>query len=521
MDSGLEIAGRYRLEQVLGGGTFGQVWRAVDSLRDRPVAVKVLHRDVATSDPVWLTKFRQEARIAVRLSHRNIAAVDDFGEYNGQWYLVMEFLDGVNLDQKIVKNPKGLALPRVLAMATQIAEGLVAAHEYGIVHRDLKPANIMLLDGDQIKICDFGMAHISDASATSTLSGQAAGTPTFMAPEQWLGNAVDPRTDLYAFGGILYVMLTGRPPFPGQSVSALMGQHLNMTPAAPSTTRPEIPEVVDQLVLDLLAKEPGQRPGHTSEVLARLHHIAGSHASSSDAQATLHLPCTERNATKKQPASPSPYGPEGRLVSHDEPTGRRLRQRHWYTLLAATLTVVMAAAISMLAILIDHTEKNDGPEMSISGHLASKSPQLVTGGTETRERPTSKISDDADGILEFGASHTYPDGLRISVGKPKRFTPDSTFFGPREKSYVSFTVTITNDTSKRYEPTGLTVTLQSVNKEMEQVFDPRNHFSGIPFTSLLPGRKVVFKVGFGAIDPGDMVLQVHANPDRDKLIFAS
>ena len=132
-DSGLEIAGRYRLERVLGGGSFGQVWRAVDSLRDRPVAVKVLHRDVATSDPVWLTKFRQEARIAVHLSHRNIAAVDDFGEYNGQWYLVMEFLDGVNLDQKIAKNPKGLALSRVLAMATQIAEGLVAAHEHGIV----------------------------------------------------------------------------------------------------------------------------------------------------------------------------------------------------------------------------------------------------------------------------------------------------------------------------------------------------------------------------------------------------
>lgn len=274
VESGLRVAGRYRLERALGGGGFGQVWRAADLLRDRPVAVKFLHRDVAASGPVWLSKFRQEAKIAARLSHPNIAAVDDFGEYDGQWYLVMEFLQGRDLAEEIAAHPDGLAVRRVLVLAAQIADGLAAAHEHRIVHRDIKPANLMLLQGDRVKICDFGIAHIVEASASHTLEGQA-GTPRFMAPEQWLGDPVDGRTDLYAFGGILYVMLTGRTAFQGPSLSAFMGQHLNAAPAPPSTTRPEIPEALDRLVLELLAKDPDQRPAQAADILARLRDIGG------------------------------------------------------------------------------------------------------------------------------------------------------------------------------------------------------------------------------------------------------
>ncbi|MEU6745322.1 serine/threonine-protein kinase [Spirillospora sp. NPDC046719] len=270
MEPGLRIAGRYRLERALGGGGFGQVWQAVDLLRDRDVAVKFLHRDVAASGPVWLSKFRQEAKIAVRLNHRNITAVDDFGEYEGQWYLVMEFLRGKDLAEEMAGHPHGLPVPRAVTLAARIAEGLAAAHEHGVVHRDLKPANLMLLDGDQVEICDFGIAHIAEASAAHTLHGRKAGTPAYMAPEQWRGDPVDDRTDLYAFGGILYVLLTGHPVFRGPSVDAFMGQHLNAEPAAPSTDRPEIPEALNRLVLDLLAKEPGRRPGSAEEVLASL-----------------------------------------------------------------------------------------------------------------------------------------------------------------------------------------------------------------------------------------------------------
>ncbi|OLT11430.1 hypothetical protein BJF79_24180 [Actinomadura sp. CNU-125] len=259
----------------MAAGGFGQVWRAADLLRERTVAVKFLHRDVAESRPVWLSKFRQEAKIAVQLNHPNITAVDDFGEYDGQWYLVMEFLRGRDLAEEVAGHPDGLPVQRVLALGVQVAEGLVAAHAHGIVHRDLKPENLMLLDGDHVKICDFGIAHIAEASVSQTLDGVVAGTPAFMAPEQWLGDPVDGRTDLYAFGGILYVLLTGRNAFRGPSNSAFMGQHLNLAPEPPRTARPEIPEVLDRLVLELLAKDPDRRPAGTVDVLARLRDIAG------------------------------------------------------------------------------------------------------------------------------------------------------------------------------------------------------------------------------------------------------
>ncbi|GAA2728242.1 serine/threonine-protein kinase [Actinocorallia aurantiaca] len=258
--AGLELAGRYRLEESLGRGGFGEVWSAEDLLRDRRVAVKFLYREVAENSPVWLSKFRQEARIAVRLNHPGITAVDDFGEYDGQWYLVMEFLEGGNLAEEITRHPQGLAIPRVQVLSVQIAEALAAAHGHGIVHRDLKPANLVLLAGDRVKVCDFGIAHIAESTTTHTLMGKQVGTPAYMAPEQWLGEDVDHRTDLYALGGILYTLLTGRPPFRGASVPALMGQHLNLEPAPPGELRPDTPPHLDRLVLALLAKNPADRP---------------------------------------------------------------------------------------------------------------------------------------------------------------------------------------------------------------------------------------------------------------------
>ncbi|MEO3786804.1 serine/threonine-protein kinase [Actinocorallia sp. B10E7] len=259
MQAGLELAGRYRLEESLGRGGFGEVWSAEDLLRDRRVAVKLLYREVAESSPVWLSKFRQEAKIAVRLNHPGITSVDDFGEYDGQWYLVMEFLEGRNLAEEIADHPQGLEISRVQALSVQIADALAAAHEHGIVHRDLKPGNLVLLPGDRVKVCDFGIAHIAEATTTHTLMGQQVGTPAYMAPEQWLGDDVDHRTDLYALGGILYTLLTGRPPFRGTSVTTLMGQHLNLEPSPPRELRPDTPAHLDRLVLALLAKNPADR----------------------------------------------------------------------------------------------------------------------------------------------------------------------------------------------------------------------------------------------------------------------
>lgn len=266
----VELAGRYRLEAIVGSGALGEVWKAEDLLHDRPVAIKFLKPEVAASDPVLLRKFRQEARIGAVLGHRGIVRVDDFGEYEGRWYLVMEFLPGRNLQEEIEDHPHGLPLPWLLSLGAQIADALAAAHARRIVHRDLKPANIMLAGPERApKICDFGIAHLAESATLNTLTGKSAGTPVYMAPEQWLGQPVDARTDLYALGGTLYTLLTGAPAFAG-SLLALKAQHLDTRPAPPGKRRPGLPAGLESLVLQLLAKDPADRPSNATEVAERL-----------------------------------------------------------------------------------------------------------------------------------------------------------------------------------------------------------------------------------------------------------
>lgn len=270
----MELAGRYRLERVLGSGALGDVWKAEDRLHDRPVAIKFLKSQVVASSPVLLRKFQQEARIGAVLGHPGIVQVDDFGEYDGRWYLVMEFLNGRNLQAEIDDHPRGLPLARLLSLGVQIADALAAAHARGIVHRDLKPANIMVTGPQQetTKICDFGIAHLAEVSTINTLSGKSAGTPVYMAPEQWLGEKVDARTDLYALGGTLFTLLTGAPAFAG-SLLALKAQHLDTPPTPPDELRSDLPTGLAPLMVQLLAKDPDDRPPSATEVTERLRRL--------------------------------------------------------------------------------------------------------------------------------------------------------------------------------------------------------------------------------------------------------
>lgn len=493
------------------------MWRAVDLLRDRPVAVKVLHAEVAATSPVWLSKFRQEARIAVRLKHPSITTVDDFGEYGGQWYMVMEFLEGVSLEQEIAENPGGLMLARAHALGAQVADGLATAHERGIVHRDLKPSNVMLLDGDRVKICDFGIAHIADASATHTISGQAAGTPTYMAPEQWLGQAVDQRTDLYAFGGLLYALLTGRPPFPGPSTPALMGQHLNMTPIPPSAIRPEIPAAMDQLVLGLLAKEASQRPERAADVLSSLHRMIGLHTPTSQEQVRSSIRSAQMGATVQllPQASPSLAGDQA-----NEHPGRRWSRRA----LLATAAAAVAAVSVPLAFVIDPAGSGKDASAKASDGDAKEVRGIVPNGADIENRPEPSPLSSSGLILDFGETYVYPDKLSVRIGKPERITPTAFAAVPiKTKYYVMFAITVTNRTSKPFSPSSFFATLQSANREMQEIFDSgqpdKYMLSGSPNTSLLPGREVAWSIGFGVDDPDDLILEIAAGPDRGKVIF--
>ncbi|MBW8482985.1 serine/threonine-protein kinase [Actinomadura parmotrematis] len=264
--SGDVLGGRYRLGALLGRGGMGEVWSAEDLRLRRAVAVKVVTRELG-GDPTALARFRREAEAAARLDHPGITAVHDFDEHGGRPYLVMQLLDGRELDALRGSSPGVL-----LGLMVQVAEALAHAHGQGVVHRDLKPGNLMCLPGGRAKICDFGLAR-DLAASTLTMSGTVLGTPAYMAPEQWRAEPATPRTDLYAFGATLHTLLAGAPPFSGTTVEQLRHQHLNVAPPRLSEVRPGLPRELDGILQRLLAKDPADRYGDALQVARELRRL--------------------------------------------------------------------------------------------------------------------------------------------------------------------------------------------------------------------------------------------------------
>ncbi|MER5209561.1 protein kinase [Streptomyces sp. NPDC002838] len=255
------VADRYQLDEPLGRGAMGEVWRATDQILHRPVAVKLLHTDqpeqVAATDA---ERFRLEARTAARLNHPHLVAVYDFGSHDGRLYLVMELVDGWTLAQE--RSLRGTLPPQEAAgFAAQMAAGLAAAHRQGVIHRDIKPANVMLTADRTVKITDFGIARFTDeAAGTLTAAGKIVGSAAYLAPERALGRPAQPASDVYSLGCVLYELLTGRPPFTGATSLAVVQRHVDAAPVPPTRQRPDIPGPLAEHVLRLLAKDPAQRP---------------------------------------------------------------------------------------------------------------------------------------------------------------------------------------------------------------------------------------------------------------------
>ena len=265
---GRVVAGRYRLEARLASGGMGEVFRATHVELGRPLALKVMRPELS-GDPEFVERFRREAMTASRLGHPHIVDIIDSGSEDGQFYFVMEFLDGKPLSSIIDGGP--VALPLALELVTQIAQALDVAHRAGVVHRDLKPDNVIVLERAGrpfVKLVDFGVAKVVaavDQKLTST--GAVVGTPQYIAPEQAAGLAVDSRADVYTLGLILFELLTGEPPLKGATPSLVMSAHISqVAPPLPST----FPAALRTLVARMLAKAPGDRPQSMAEVLAAL-----------------------------------------------------------------------------------------------------------------------------------------------------------------------------------------------------------------------------------------------------------
>jgi serine/threonine-protein kinase len=261
---------KYRIEAEVGRGGMGVVYRASHMETGQPVAIKVLPAEMAL-DGGFAERFAREITTHQKLAHRNIVQLIEPGEDQGYQYYVMEFVEGRSLD-KIIADERRIPWTRAVDWAVQICLGLKHAHDHGIIHRDLKPANLLITDDGTVKLTDFGIAKVFAGTAI-TATGGIIGTPEYMSPEQGDGRPVTRRADLYSLGAVLYTMLTGRPPFVGRGVAGLINLHRFGQFDRPKTIVPEIPSWLDELVCQLLEKEPDKRPPDAYVVARRLETI--------------------------------------------------------------------------------------------------------------------------------------------------------------------------------------------------------------------------------------------------------
>jgi serine/threonine-protein kinase len=254
---GETIAERYELEEVIGQGGMSTVYKAHDSLLERNVALKVLHQQY-NEDEDFVERFKREARSVAQLQHPNIVTVIDRGEEAGRQYIVFEFIDGENLKELVVRKGR-LDLRAALEIALEVARGLAFAHDHGLVHRDVKPQNVLLNGDGGAKVTDFGIARSLDVDHGVTQTGTILGTSNYIAPEQASGRPVDVHTDVYSLGIVLYEMLTGELPFPGESFVAVAMKHIQEPAPNVLDVRGDLPLRVAEMIDRALEKEPEHR----------------------------------------------------------------------------------------------------------------------------------------------------------------------------------------------------------------------------------------------------------------------
>ncbi len=273
IDKGSLFANRYDILDTLGKGGMGVVYRAHDRQLDDEVALKVLRTDVVKDDATLLERFKQEIKLARKITHRNVLRTHDFGDADGTPYISMEYLEGVTLKDLIVSKgalPVGVGL----RIAKQMCQGLDAAHRQGVVHRDIKPQNMLILpESGELKIMDFGIARVSEVKAGDaglTTAGTVMGTPDYMPPEQAQGQPADFRSDIYSLGVVFFEVFTGKLPFKGDTPMATVLAHIQRPAPLPRKVNPQVPEDLQAVIVRCLQKDPGARFERVPEIMAAL-----------------------------------------------------------------------------------------------------------------------------------------------------------------------------------------------------------------------------------------------------------
>jgi len=449
----------------------GEVWRATDTALGRTVAVKVLKSEYA-DDPLFRSRFEIEARHAAALHHPGVASVYDVGESallgraDGSAvprpFLVMELVDGQPLSA-LLRGGRPLDPEAVRDLMAQAADAIGAAHRAGIVHRDVKPANLMVTPARQVKITDFGIARASDGLGL-TGTGQVMGTPQYLSPEQARGEGVDARSDVYSAGCLLYELVTGTPPFTGDSPVAVAYQHVREDPRTPSSINPAIPAELDAILLKAMSKNPANRYQSAAEMRADLlRAVAGQRVEAtpvmSDAEKTTII------------GAPGGYGPDADW--DDDEADRRRRRNRTIAFVVAGLVLIAGAVGIALAVSSGGGDQPPAVTQVTVPDLAGKSQDDATAlitqagltvGTVSREASTQEQKDtvlSSDPASGAKADPQTPVSLVIGGGPNTLAVPDVTSQEQataiaRLKS-AGFTGSISTDQVSSLAPSGTVV----------------------------------------------------------------
>ncbi|SFQ26030.1 MULTISPECIES: Stk1 family PASTA domain-containing Ser/Thr kinase [Actinomadura] len=402
------LGGRYELETVIGRGGMAEVYRARDLRLDRVVAVKTLRSDLAR-DPTFQARFRREAQSAASLNHPSVIAVYDTGEDmiadTPIPYIVMEYVDGSTL-RDLLRENRALLPDKALEITDGILRALDYSHRGGIVHRDIKPANVMLTRQHEVKVMDFGIARaMADSAATMTQTAQVIGTAQYLSPEQARGERVDARSDIYSTGCVLYELLTGKPPFTGDSPVAIAYQHVREEPVPPSQVDPQIPQWADAIVLKAMAKEADHRYQNATEFRQEIQRVLQGQPVASTAASTMLMGGAQPQGTQVMGAYGGPartqvrrppddgYGlPPAHYDDDDERRGGAGKKAAlWLGL--AVLFIGGAALIGWMMSDTDKAQQVAVPQSIVNVSQSDATAQLTKLGFKVGE-PRTDYSDD-------------------------------------------------------------------------------------------------------------------------------
>jgi eukaryotic-like serine/threonine-protein kinase len=423
------LGGRYELDGVVGRGGMAEVYRARDIRLDRIVAVKTLREDLAR-DATFQARFRREAQSAASLNHPSIVAVYDTGEdMAGPTpvpYIVMEYVDGRTL-RELLRDDRRLLPERALEITDGVLRALDYSHRNGIVHRDIKPGNVMLTRSAEVKVMDFGIARaVSDTQATMTQTAQVIGTAQYLSPEQARGERVDARSDLYSTGCLLYELLTGRPPFTGDSPVAIAYQHVRENPVPPSQVDPEIPPWADAIVLKAMAKDPAERYQSAAEMRTDIQRALSGVPVAAPPHTQMYAPGTQRMGPQTMmggPATGTMSGYGGPDDGYDDGTGGGRRRALWWIL--GAVGVIIVAVLAYL--LLNGGSSNTASVPSVVGQTQAQAVKAVKKAglnpVVVKVPSSDKVGIVVSSNPQFGtkvAPHSNVT-LRVSAG-PKKVT---------------------------------------------------------------------------------------------------